>query len=303
MDRHELLQKITTLPFIAPSLAEDLLSGDFRSAFKGQGIEADEVRHYERGDDIRSIDWNVSARFGTPYVKMYREEREMTVFLVLDCSASMRSGGGPGKDGPSSLSRSDQAVLAAALIAFSTERAGQRIGAVFFDHAITKVFPPRKGRSPIMAMISDALAMQAEGSGSDLGAALVGLRRLLKRRSLVVIISDFLCMNWEQELGTLCRKHDVIAIRITDPLDEDMPDLGLITMEDPETGLTYHAPTRFASFRSTWSTWHKDRLTSWRGICRHAGASFMELSTTSDAPAALIRFFGNRRVPKRTVHL
>ncbi|MDR3334629.1 MAG: DUF58 domain-containing protein [Treponema sp.] len=285
MDRYELLKRIATFPLLAPSLAEGLLAGDLRSVFKGQGIEADEVRHYELGDDIRSIDWNVSARFGTPYVKLYREEREMMVSLVLDCSASMHTGGGP-------LSRYDQAVLTTALMAFSAEQAGQRVGTVFFNQGITQVFPPRKGRSHIMAMISGALSAPVGGRSSDLGAALTGVGRLLKRRSLVVIISDFFCVHWEQELGDLRRKHDVLAIRISDPLDEHLSGLGLITMEDPETGRRYHVPAGFASFRAAWSAWHEDRLAVWKSLCRRAGVACLELSTTDDAPASLIRFFG-----------
>jgi uncharacterized protein (DUF58 family) len=293
VDRYELLQKITTFPLIASVLAEDLLSGDFRSTFKGQGIEVDEVRHYERGDDIRSIDWNVSARFGTPYVKVYREEREMTVSLILDCSASMYCSSG-------ARCRYDQGLLIVALIAFSAERAGQRVGALFFDREITKVFPPRKGRSHIMTVISGALSIKNGGKGSNLGAVLTGQGRLLKRRSLVVVISDFLSVNWEQELGDLCRKHDVIAIRIRDPLDTDMVDGGLISLEDPETGLKYHAPTGLVSFRSAWAEWHRDRLHSWQGICRRLGASFLDISTADDVPATLIHFFGGRGGHKRS---
>ncbi|MDR2535814.1 MAG: DUF58 domain-containing protein [Treponema sp.] len=292
MDRYELLQKITTFPLIAGTLAESLLSGDFRSVFKGQGIEADEVRHYERGDDIRSIDWNVSARFGTPYVKMYREEREMTVSIVLDCSASMYCGSG-------SVTPFDQALLSAGLIAFSAERAGQRIGILFFDQDIIKVFPPRKSRSHIMAMISAALSIEPVRKGSNLGAALVGQGRLLKRRSLVVVISDFLSVNWEQELGDLCRKHDVIAIRVRDALSIAMINLGLISMEDPETGVKRLGPTGFSSFRSAWSEWHRDRLSAWQGICRRLGGAFLDIATDADVPSALIHFFGGRGGPKR----
>jgi uncharacterized protein (DUF58 family) len=286
VDRHELLQKITTFPLAASVLAEDLLTGDFRSVFRGQGIEADEVRRYEIGDDIRSIDWNVSARFGTPYVKMYREEREFSVYLALDCSASMYCG--------SVMNRSDQAVLAAALLAFSAERSGQRLGAVFFDNGIVKVFPASKGRPHTMAMISSALDARPEAKGSNLGAALSGLERLLKRRSLIIVISDFFCMNWEQDMGRLCRKNDVIAIRITDPLNNSLFNAGLIPMEDPETGARIHAPTGFASFRSAWESWHQDRSTSWKAICRRAGAAPLELSTADDAASSLIRFFRGR---------
>ena len=292
MDRHELLTRITTFPLLARGLAEDLLSGDYRAVFRGQGIEFDEVRRYERGDDVRSIDWNVSARFGTPYVKMYREEREMTVCIILDTSASMHTAGGnlPGSPG-SEVNRYEQAVLAAALVAFSAEVAGQRLSMVFFDREINKIIPPRKGRSHTMAVISAALEGRPFEKGSGLGKALIGAGRLLKRRSLVIIISDYLCVNWEQEMGDLCRRHDVISLRITGPLDREMPRGGLLTLEDPETGLKLRAPTFFPSFRSAWASWHEERGRLWEAICRRSGAAWLELSTADDAPAVLVRFF------------
>jgi uncharacterized protein (DUF58 family) len=309
MTRHELLRKITAFPIVASVLAEDLLAGGFRSVFRGQGIEADEVRRYEAGDDIRSIDWNVSARFGTPYVKMYREERELSVFIALDCSASMRCG--------SVMKRSEQAVLAAALLAFSSERSGQRLGSVFFDREISRMFPAGKGRPHTLAVITGALrecgvdaapdanygAMpetkdkktESGERSSNLGAVLVGLERMLKRRSLIFVISDFFCMNWEQELGRLCRKHDVVVIRITDPLDAILYNAGLVVMEDPETGAKIHAPTAFASFRAAWENWHRERGAAWKAVTRRAGATPFELSTKEDAAASFIRFFKSRR--------
>jgi uncharacterized protein (DUF58 family) len=288
MDRHELLAKITTLPLAARGLAEDLLSGDFRSVFKGQGIEFDEVRRYETGDDVRSIDRNVSARFGTPYVKMYREEREMTVCLILDNSASMHGAAGP-------LSRWEQGVIAAALIAFSAEQAGQRVSAVFFDREISRIFPPRKGRAHTMAMISAAIEARPRGRGSGLGNALIGAGRLLKRRSLAVIVSDFLCVDWEHEIGDMARKHDVIALGVTSPLDREMPNGGLLTLEDGETGIRLRSPTSFPSFRRAWASWHEERRRLWEAICRRSGAAWLELSTAEDAPAALLRYFRGRR--------
>jgi uncharacterized protein (DUF58 family) len=298
VDRRELLRRITTFPLVARGLAEDLLSGDFRSVFKGQGIEFDEVRRYEPGDDVRSIDWNVSARFGAAYVKMYREERELTVCLVVDASASMFAAGASDGDPNAAgrMRRWDQAILAAALVAFSAEQAGQRIGAVCFDREIRRVWRPRKGRSHAMSVISALLSTGEGGRGSDLGLALEGTGRLLKRRSLVVILSDFLSINWEQELGHLCSRHDVIAIGITDPLDRDIPNLGLLAIGDPETGVTLHAPTGFSSFRSAWADWHNDRTKLWKALCRRCGAAYMELSTAEDAPLALTRFFGGRRL-------
>jgi uncharacterized protein (DUF58 family) len=320
LDRREVLRKIITLPLMASSLAEDLLAGDFRSVFKGQGMEFDEVRHYERGDDVRSIDWNASARFGAPFVKVYREERELTVLIVLDTSASMFAGGFDGhaeSGGFGRPNRYEQGLLAAALIAFSAERTGQRLGALFFDRDISRVFPPGKGRRHTMTIISGALgALGAVGvldtlgavgvqggrragsggsqgsEGSNLGAALTGAGRLLKRRSLVVIVSDFFCRDWERELGDLARNHDVIALRIRDPLDGEIPNLGLVPAEDPETGNRFPAPTAFPSFRSAWARWHEDRDQLWENICRRAGAARLSLSTADDVPQALFRFFG-----------
>jgi uncharacterized protein (DUF58 family) len=304
VDRREILQKIAALPLIAPSLAEELLAGDFESVFKGQGIEFDEVRRYERGDDVRSIDWNASARFGAPFVKMYREERELTVLILLDTSASMFAGnrGGGSGEGPENSgrpSRYEQGLLAAALIAFSAERTGQRLGALFFDQGIGRVFPPRKGRRHTMAIVSGGLRFleprpvgKPTVRGSNLGAALTGAGRLLKRRSLVAVVSDFFCLNWEQELADLARRHDVIALRITDPLEGELPGLGLVPAEDPETGIRFHAPTAFQSFRSAWTRWHEDRARLWESICRRAGAARLELSTADDVPQRLIRFFG-----------
>jgi uncharacterized protein (DUF58 family) len=288
VDRHELLSKITTFPLLSGGLAEDLLSGDYRSIFKGQGIEFDEVRHYERGDDIRSIDWNVSARFGTPYVKMYREESEMTVCVVLDSSGSMHAAGG------GELTRYEQGVLAAALIAFSADRAGQRVGAIFFDNEICRIFPPRKGRPHTMAVISAAIENYPRGQGSGLGIALSGVGRLLKRRSLLIVISDFLCLNWEHEMGSMARRHDLIALRISSPLDREISG-GLLTLRDPETGLKLQAPTSFAGFRSAWADWHEERRALWQSICRRSGAACLELSTDADAAAGMREFFRERR--------
>jgi uncharacterized protein (DUF58 family) len=303
MDTRELLRKISTFPIIADGLAEELLAGNFRSVFKGQGMEFDEARHYQWGDDVRSIDWNASARFGVPFVKMYREERELTIMLLLDTSASMRRGGWLGGGGTGRLTPYEQALFALALIAFSAERTGQRVGAFLFDREIDRVFPPRKGRHHTMALISGAMQFQNKdfprrdvpARSSNLGSALAGAGRLLKRRSLVVLISDFLSVNWEQELGDLSQRHDVIALRISDPLDMDLPNLGLIVMEDPETGLRIQAPTGYASFREAWAQWHRERAELWVNLCRRSGAAFMELSTVDDAAAALFRFFGGRR--------
>jgi len=303
MNTHELLQKITALPIITAGLAEELLAGNFSSIFKGQGMEFDEARHYQAGDDVRSIDWNASARFGTPFVKMFREERELTIMILLDISASMHRGAFTRwRSGAQGLSPYEQAVIAAALIAFSAERTGQRVGAFFFDRDIERAFPPKKGRRHTMALVSGALKYQkgkaqkrSRELGSNMCAVLSGAGRMLKRRSLVAVISDFYSVNWEEEMANLCRKHDVIALRISDPLENDLPDLGLIRMEDPETGLRMEAPAGLDSFQEAWSQWHSERSDLWAAQCRRSGAAYLELSTAADASAALLKFFGSRQ--------
>ena len=294
METSELFKNITSLPIISGSIADEMLAGNFRSVFKGQGMEFDEARHYEPGDDIRSIDWNASARFGSPFVKMYREEREMTIFILLDVSPSMHRE----YIGCSRLSPYEQALITAALIAFSAERTDQMLGAFFFDKNIEKVFPPHKGRRHIMAMIMAALQYQNKvparrnSNGSNIASALAGAQRLLKRRSLIVVISDFFCINWEHELSCLCRKHDCIALRICDP--PDFPYHGFITLEDPETGIRIEAPAGLESFKESWLEWQNQRSVQWASQCKRSGASFLELSTTDDTPSSLIKFFGSR---------
>jgi len=294
METVDLLRRLIKLPMLSGGLAEEMLAGNFKSIFKGQGMEFDEARHYEPGDDIRSIDWNASARFGNPFVKMYREERELTILILLDVSPSMHRE----NINQTNLNPYEQALISTALIAFSAEHTGQQAGALFFDKDIEKVFTPRKGRKSVMAMIMAALQYQNNviqrkaQYGSNIVSALNGAQKLLKKRSLVVLISDFYAANWEQEMGKLCRKHDCIAIRISDPQDLYFP--GLITLEDPETGIRIEAPAGMESFKKSWTFWHKERSTLWETQCRKSGAAYFELSTEADAPSSLMKFFGRQ---------
>ena len=318
MESGELLRNIINLPLISCDLAEEMLAGNYRSIFKGQGMEFDEARHYEPGDDIRSIDWNASARFGYPFVKMYREERELTILILLDISPSMHaskmqtsktqtsktqeSKTQASKSNNQSLNPYEQGLIAASLIAFSAEHTGQQIGALFFDRDIEKVFPPRKGRKHIMSLVMSAFQYQnnvpprRSSQGSDITSALTSAQRLLKKRSLVVVISDFYGIGWEREMGYLCRKHDCIAIRISGP--DKLQYSGLITLEDPETGIRIEAPAGFNSFQESWSGWHAERSLHWESECKKSGASYLDLSTETDAPSALIKFFGSRTAGK-----
>jgi len=294
METSDLLRTIINLPLFSKNLAEEMIAGNFSSIFKGQGMEFDEARHYEPGDDIRSIDWNASARFGAPFVKMYREERELTILILLDVSPSMHRTHITHKG----LSPYEQALICAALVAFSAEHTGQRLGALLFDKSIEKVFPPRKGRKSLMSIVMTALQYQnniltrRSQYGSDIASALNGALRLLKKRSLVVLVSDFYSINWENEMDNLCRKHDVIAIKISDP--KELPFNGLITLEDPETGVRIEAPAGLDSFKESWANWLEEKSIQWESKCKKSGAAVLKLSTETDAPSALIKFFGSR---------
>ncbi|MDR3302034.1 MAG: DUF58 domain-containing protein [Spirochaetaceae bacterium] len=290
MERNELLRRINTFPLAANELARDLLAGDFRSVFRGEGIEFDEVRLYEQGDDVRSIDRNVSARYGKPYVKLYREERELTVCIVMDCSASMFVG-----TAAAQLTRFEQAVLVSALVGFSAERSGQRFGGILFDNETRIIFKPRKSRAHIMSFISTALQAKPAARGTNLSLAIAGAGRLLKRRSIVVLVSDFLSVGWEAELGKLSEKHDCIACRIYDPMDLDFPDVGLVSIEDPETGQRISVDPGSASFRAAWLEGNAERAAFWSSACRRAGSAQIELSTAEDAVSVLKTFFNSRR--------
>jgi len=294
METSELLRTIINLPIFSKGLADEMLAGNFSSIFKGQGMEFDEARHYELGDDIRSIDWNASARFGVPFVKMFREERELTILILLDISPSMHRT----HIAQQGLSPYEQALICTALIAFSAEHTDQQVGAFLFDRDVEKVFPPRKGRKAIMSIVMSALQYQnniiprRSQYGSDISSALTGAQRLLKKRSLVVLISDFFSINWEREMGSLCRKHDVIAIKISDP--DELPFHGLITLEDPETGVRIEAPTGLDSFKGSWTNWLEEKSAHWESECKKNGAAFLKLSTEAEATSALIKFFGSR---------
>jgi len=282
------------LKLAALTVSEGLVSGAFRSRFRGQGIEFDSVREYERGDDIRSIDWNVTARSGRAQVKLYREERDLTVFLVVDRSLSMDAG-------PGSLSRYEKALESAALIAFAAEHAACPVGAVSFAGAVGKVFKPRAAKDQVLMILSSLDRPERTPPGSSLGSAIAGASRALRSRSLVVIISDFRAAGYEKTLGILARRHDVLAVRVVSPLDEAIPSCGFVPFVDPETGARAAFPTGLASFGEQWTREYRDSVRDWESTCLRRGVAPLLLSTDDDAVRVLSRFFSGRRPGVPTV--
>lgn len=275
------------LKLAALSISEGMRTGGFRSCFRAQGIEFDGVREYESGDDIRSIDWNVSARSGKPFVKMYREERDLTVFLVVDTSFSMDSG-------PGTVSRREKALETAALLAFAAEQNASPVGSVVFDGVSGKVFKPRSGKDQILTILSSLDNKGPSVAGSALGSALSGASRVLRSRSLVIIISDFRTTGYEKSLGILSRRHDVLAIRITTPIDTALPCAGYVPFVDTESGERASFPTNSAVFREQWEKENRESVSRWEHICLRRGVSPLLLSTEDDAVRVLSHFFSER---------
>jgi uncharacterized protein (DUF58 family) len=225
----DLLKKLRKIEIRTTRLANDQLAGSYHSVFKGRGMAFSEVRQYQPGDDVRFIDWNVSARMNDVYVKVFTEEREMTVMLLVDLSASGRFG---------SVSRPKVETVAevSALLAFSAIKNNDRVGLILFTDRIERFVPPKKGRGHVMRVVTEILNAKPEGTGTDLGAALDFLGGVTKRRAVAFLVSDFIAERYERPLRVASRRHDVIPIQVTDPREQELPDVGLALMEDLETG-------------------------------------------------------------------
>ena len=225
----EILRKVRQIEIRTNRMVESLLGGEYHSAFRGRGMEFEEVREYQAGDEIRSIDWNVTARTGHPYVKIYREERELTVVTLVDVSPSERFGSG-------SQLKAELAAEFSAVIAFSAIRNGDKVGTVLFTDKVEKYIPPKKGKKHVLRVIREILDFRPESRGTDIEEALRFLAKVLRRRATVFLISDFIASDFEKALAAVSAKHDIIAVRISDPREAALPHLGLITLEDAESG-------------------------------------------------------------------
>src|ERR1051325_10349719 len=225
----EIIRQIRRLQLRARRAVEDVLGGEYRSIFKGTGIAFEEVREYQPGDDIRTIDWNVTARMGHPFIKRFVEERELTVLLALDCSGSQHFG-------TRLQQKREVAAELAAVVAFSAISNSDKVGLIQFTDRVEKFVPPRKGTRHVLRLIRDVLFFQPQGRGTSLRNALDYLNRVLHRRAIIFLLSDFIEQGFERALKRTARRHDLIAIRITDIRERELPNVGLIDLEDAETG-------------------------------------------------------------------
>ncbi len=237
----EILRQVKTIELKTRRLVSGLFSGEYRSVFRGRGIEFAEVRGYQQGDDYRAIDWNVSARMGSPYVKTFVEERELTLLLVVDRSGSVEFG--------RPVAKAERAVEVAAVLALAAARQQDRVGAVIFSQRVEHVVPPAKGRAHALRVLRDLVAFRPSERGTDIAAALAYSARLLRHRSIVVILSDFRAADWEQPLRRLARRHEVVAITVDDPREVDLPEAGWIELRDAETGTSLLVDTSHRAAR------------------------------------------------------
>ncbi len=225
----EVLKKVREIEIYTSRLVSDSLAGEYHSVFKGRGMEFSEVREYQQGDDIRTIDWNVTARMGHPYIKLHVEERELTVIFLVDASAS-------GSFGTVNQMKGELAVELCAVLAFSAIRNNDKVGLITFTDDIEKYVPAKKGRNHVLRVIRELLYFEPQRKGTDIQAALDYLNKVIKRKAVIFLVSDFMDDRYEQALRVTSRKHDVIPITITDPREEELPSIGLLELEDAESG-------------------------------------------------------------------
>lgn len=286
--KDSLIQKAALLRITTKTLANSLQNGSFKSLYHGQGIEFSGVREYLRGDDVRLIDWNVTARSGKPYVKIFEEERELQIFLVIDRSLSMQTGS-RGK------SRLQTAMEISALLTLAAENNANPVGAVLFGGDIEFVCSPKSGQTQSMILLSQFdRKPENKKRGSVLANALTGAGKILKKRSLIFVISDFRMRDWEDPLVHLASRHDVVCVRIGDPSDYSLPEMGAIPFTDPENGIKKLLPTNSKMFRASWREDGRMRQQRWTDACLKHGGYPLKISTNDDALSVLISYFTTR---------
>jgi uncharacterized protein (DUF58 family) len=283
----EILKKIRYIEIRTRRLVNDLFSGEYHSTFKGQGMEFEEVREYQPGDDIRLIDWNVTARTGFPHVKKFREERELSVVLLVDASSS-------GRFGTRERFKSEVAAELCALLAFSAIKNNDKVGLIIFTDRIEKFVPPKKGRSHVLRLIREILFFQPQGVATDIGMALEYLSKVIKRKSVVFLVSDFFFEGYTKPLQLANKKHDVIAIKICDPRERVFENVGLIELEDAETGEVILINTGSKEFRREFEARADEDLQNLKRSFKLVNMDFINIQTDQSYIAPLVSFFKMR---------
>lgn len=289
----DILAKIKGIQMKAKHLVSDTFAGDYLSAFKGRGMEFEEVREYTPGDDIRKIDWNVTARTGQPYIKTYRDERELTVLFVVDVSASAHFG-------TSEKFKNEVAAEITALLAYAALRNNDKIGLVIFSDHVEHYIPPRKGKGHVWRLIRDILTFKSAAKSTDIVVPLDFLNKVLNKKTIVFLISDFQTDGFSKELQTISKRHDVTAISIKDERELSMPNIGYIEFEDAETGEYILVNTSDKKFLANFTKEGKKDAKAMKNFFRSSGIEFVDLLTDSSYVDTLVKYFRTREKGRRS---
>jgi uncharacterized protein (DUF58 family) len=283
----ELIKKVRKIEIKTRGLTRHIFAGEYHSAFKGRGIAFSEVREYQYGDDIRSIDWNVTARFNHPYIKVFEEERELTVMLLIDVSGS-------GSFGTTLKFKRDVMTEVAAVLSFSAIFNNDKIGVIFFTDKVEKFIPPQKGKKHILRIIRELLDFRSESRRTNLDEPLRYLTNAIKKRCTAFILSDFIAPGFEEALRIASNKHDVVAVKVFDPVESSIPDIGMVKVLDSETGEERWIDTSSRHTRSAYQKWWKDHVEEITSVFKRCGVDSATISTDEDYVKPLIKLFKSR---------
>lgn len=287
METSDLLKKVRKIELKTRGLSNHIFAGEYHTAFKGKGMAFSEVREYQPGDDIRTIDWNVTARFNTPFIKVFEEERELTVMLIIDVSGSKNFG-------TQKQMKQELVTELSAVLAFSAIQNNDKIGVIFFSDKVEKFIPPKKGKSHILRIIRELIAFEPENKGTDIGEALRYFNNVIKKRAVCFVISDFMSDNFEAPLKIANKKHDVVTIRINDKREEELPDIGLVQMKDAETGEVKWIDTANKLIRENYQKNYLRNMEEVNQLFKNSGVDTIQLRTDMDYIKPLIQFFKRR---------
>ena len=289
MDTTDLLKKVRHIEIKTRGLSRNIFAGEYHSAFKGRGMAFSEVREYQYGDDLRDIDWNVTARYNKPYIKVFEEERELTVMLLVDVSESLGFGS-------KSILKRDMVAEISATLAFSAIQNNDKIGVVFFSDKVEKFIPPKKGKKHILFIIREILSFEPESSGTDLNMAIRYMTNAIKKRCTAFIISDFIDQDdYSKALQIANNKHDIVAIQVFDELSVNLQPLGLMKIYDPETGDERWIDTSSKKVRNIYNSWWKELQNNKDIAFRQSRVDSVSISTEGDYVKSLLQLFQQRR--------
>ena len=287
MDAADILKKVRKIEIKTRSISKQIFSGEYHSAFKGRGMSFSEVRDYHYGDDVRNIDWNVTARTGDAHIKVFEEERELTVMLLIDISQSSVFG-------TKSQFKNEIITELAAVIAFSASINNDKVGAILFSDKIEKYIPPKKGRSHILRIIREIIYHEAESKGTDLGAALVYLNNVQKKKAITFILSDFMTKEYETALSIASKRHDIVGMHIYDERETSMPNVGMLRSVDPETGELVFLDTSSRKVREKYEDWYNSNFEYYNQTFNRYRSDHLSIATGEDYVKKLLKFFKRR---------